>query len=449
MMRYVWTATAILVALLSAAVAAEDEGGMKPIFPYDVRVETLDNGLRAIVVPMSSEGLVSYWTIVRTGSRDEYEEGRSGFAHFFEHMMFRGTKNYPAETYNRTLTSLGADTNAFTTDDLTAYHLAIAAEDLPRVMELESDRFRYLDYAEAAFRTEAGAVYGEYRKNRDNPFFALYEKIMETAYETHTYGHTTMGYERDIKNMPEMYDYSKSFFDRYYRPDNIVLLIVGDVEPRATFEKVRQYYGDWQRGYRPPEVQPEPQQREPRRLDVGYAGRTLPIVWIAHKMPAFDPAGEAWCAARLLADLAFGETSEIYRELVLEQQVLEFVAADAGMNRDPGLFDVYARVKLPDRVDYVLEQIEATFARYREQPPDAARLADLKSRIKYGFLMGLDTPDAVASNLARIVAITGGIEAVDTLYRTLDGITPAQVQQAARDVLAPERRTTAVLRGEN
>src|SRR3990167_7492834 len=126
---------------------------------------------------MPSDGLVAYWSIVRTGSRDEYEPGRSGFAHFFEHMMFRGTERYPGDVYNRIITTIGASANAYTTDDHTAYHLSMAAEDLEQVMALESDRFQNLSYPESEFQTEAGAVYGEYRKARTDPEFALYEPL--------------------------------------------------------------------------------------------------------------------------------------------------------------------------------------------------------------------------------------------------------------------------------
>ncbi len=124
----------LAVAILVVGVANADEHAMTPFFPYRAQTQVLDNGLRVIVIPMSSQGLVAYWTIVRTGSRDEYEPGRTGFAHFFEHMMFRGTEKFPQEIYGRIVTELGADANAYTTDDFTAYHLGIAAADLERVL---------------------------------------------------------------------------------------------------------------------------------------------------------------------------------------------------------------------------------------------------------------------------------------------------------------------------
>ena len=147
-------------------------------------------------------------------------------------------------------------------------------------MELESDRFQHLSYAEAAFQTEAGAVYGEYRKTRTDPEFALYEELVGTAFERHPYGHTTLGYERDIAIMPTLYEYSRDFFSRYYRPENTVLFIAGDVTPANVFALVEKHYGGWQRGYVPPQIPVEPEQTAERRVDVGYDGQTLPLLLV-------------------------------------------------------------------------------------------------------------------------------------------------------------------------
>jgi len=419
------------------------------IFPYTVHQETLENGLKAIVIPMKSGGLTSYWSVVRTGSRDEYEPGHSGFAHFFEHMMFRGTEAYPADRYNEIITRMGADANAFTTDDLTAYHMSVGAQDLEQVVKIESDRFKNLSYAEEVFKTEAGAVYGEYRKNKMSPFFALYEQVYAEAFEQHTYGHTTMGYERDIAAMPTMFDYSRSFFNRYYRPENVVLLIVGDVDPAATLNLVTEHYADWEPGYVMPTIVAEPEQTEERKVSVDYEGRSLPIVWLAYKAPAFDPTDVDWVAAYLLGELAFGETSDIHKKLVLDEQRVQFVAGSLSINRDPTVFDIYSRVKDPEDIDAVIGELDSAVEYFREHPPAEDRLNALKSRMKYDFLMDLDTPDAVASTLARFVAITGGVECIDTLYGTMESVKPEDVQRAARGVLVKSARTVGVLQGAN
>ena len=419
---------------------------MKPIIPFPTETRTLPNGLTVIVTKMPSDGLAAYWTVVRTGSRDEYEPGRTGFAHFFEHMMFRGTERFPSDVYNRIITTIGADANAYTTDDHTAYHLAMATEDLEQVMQIESDRFQNLSYAESAFQTEAGAVYGEYRKSRTEPEFALYEELVGTAFERHPYGHTTLGYERDIAIMPTLFDYSREFFKRYYRPENTVLFIAGDVEPNAVFALVEKYYGGWPRGYVPPQIPTEPEQTEERHVDVAYDGQTLPILMVAYKLPVYDAADRTRVAADLFADLAFGETSEAYRRLVLDEQVVEDLDAGASYNRDPGLLEIYAHVKDPEKVEYVLGVIDETISNFRAEPPDAARLADLQKRLRYGFLMGLQTPDDVASHVAQFIALSGDLKGLDQLYATYAAITPDDVQMAAERYLEPERRTVGVLR---
>ena len=433
---------------LTARGQTPERHDVKDIIPYPATTQTLANGLRVIVVPMPSDGLATFWTIVRTGSRDEYEDGRTGFAHFFEHMMFRGTERYPADAYSKTMIGIGADANAYTTDDYTAFHESFAAVDLETVMTLESDRFQHLAYSKAAFQTEAGAVYGEYRKTRTDPMFALFEKLQATAFEKHTYGHTTMGYERDIAAMPTLYDYSREFFHRYYRPENTVLFVAGDVDPPAVLALAKKYYSDWQRGYVTPNVPAEPPQQRERHVDVGYDGRSLPILSVAYKLPAFDPTDRIRVAADLLVDLAYGETSSVYRQLVLDEQSVEFLVATANRNRDPTLIDVTARVKDPTKVNDVLAVIDRAAAKYRAAPPDPARLAALQQRLHYGFLMSLQTPDRVASRLAPFVALTGNLEGVRELYATYAAVIPADVQAAAEHYLDSERRTVAVLRGQ-
>lgn len=437
------TASLLLFFILSMGTRAMSAS----IFPYKYRTEKLPNGLTVIMIPMESPGLVAYYSVVRTGSRDEVEPGKSGFAHFFEHMMFRGTKKFPAQVYDSLVTAIGAKANAYTTDDYTAYHLNFAKEDLEKVIELESDRFQNLDYEKAPFQTEAGAVYGEYRKNITSPFALLNEKMQDLAYDMHTYKHTTMGFEADIKAMPEGYEYSKSFFKRFYRPDNVVLVITGDINPEATMGLIKQYYGGWRKGYVPPQISPEPPQKTERTADISYPGRTLPIIDIGYKGDAFDPDNTSYVAALVLGDLAFGETSDLYKKLYVKEQKVEFIASSIPMNRDLPLFEIYSMVKKVDDVPYVRDEVYKTLEQYKSTPVDAKRLNDLKKRQKYSFLMGLDTPDHLAGGVARFVAITGGLEVIDRLYAKFESITPQDVMAAAQKYFTPDRRSVVVLKG--
>ena len=435
------------VAGLAPAASAPAAPARNAIFPYRYTKQSLPNGLTAILIPMESPGLIAYYSIVRTGSRDEVEPGKSGFAHFFEHMMFRGTKKYPADAYEAIITRIGASTNAYTTDDYTAYHLNFAKEDLEQVIDIESDRFQNLFYSESVFQTEAGAVYGEYRKNITSPFALLNEKLQDVAYDRHTYKHTTIGFERDIQAMPQQFEYSQSFFRRFYRPENVVLVIAGDLNPAATFELIKKYYGSWSKGYTAPQIVPEPPQTAERAADVTYPGKTLPIIDIAYKGDAFDPANKDYVAALLIEDLAFGETSELHKKLLLKEQKVQSLAGSVPMNRDQPLFEIYAMVKKPEDIAYVRDEIYRTIEEFKTKPVDPGRLRDLQRRNKYSFLMRLDTPNAVAAGLARYVALTGDIAAVEALYAQLDRITAEDIMRAAKKYFTPERRTVVVLKG--
>ncbi len=440
--------------VLSLACLAAAAGAPKPapaptasVFPYPMHVDELDNGLTVVVVPMPSAGLVSVRTAVRTGSRDEYERGHSGFAHFFEHMMFRGTEKYPQKVYSEIVTRMGADTNAYTSSDLTVYQLDFAAEDLERVMDIESDRFQNLAYAEDVFKTEAGAVYGEYRKNKASPGYVLAEALHAAAFKRHTYRHLTIGFEDDIAAMPTMFTYSKGFFSRYYRPENVVLVVAGEVDPAATLAFAEKWWGPWKPGYKPPKIKSEPAQKKERRIDVVYEGRTLPRIAVAYKGGAIDTDDRIWAASLLLADLAFGRTSDIRKRLQLEERVVQSIWASPAMNRDPGLWEVSASVRDPAKIDYVLEQIDATVSRFRETPPSADALADALARRKYSFLMNLDSPSSVAAQIARMAGITGSPRFHDELHTALERVTPSDVQAAARKYLVARQRTLAVMKG--
>src|SRR5256885_10148059 len=163
---------AVFFILLSSSISS---GEPRKIFPYQTHVKELPNGLKLVAVPFDSPGIIAYYTVVRAGSRNEVEAGLSGFAHFFEHMMFRGTPKYPTDKYNDVLRDLGVDSNAFTTDDWTCYHNTAPANALETIMDLESDRFQNLKYSLDDFQKEAKAVLGEYNKNASSPLQGLVE----------------------------------------------------------------------------------------------------------------------------------------------------------------------------------------------------------------------------------------------------------------------------------
>jgi zinc protease len=430
---------ALALALATPALAQQQEG----IFPFDYRLVELENGFKAYLIKAGAPNQIAYVSIVRTGSRDEWEPGHSGFAHFFEHMMFRGTEKYP--DYDAITAEIGASRNAFTGNDQTVYYLVAANEYLEQIMDLESDRFMNLDYSEPDFRTEAGAVLGEYQQGALTPFRYLDEKLRETAYDRHTYRHTTIGFEADVRAMPEGYDYSLSFYQRYYRPENIILVLAGDFDVDAVEGLVRQYYSGWEPGYVPPQIPEEPTQRAPRREIVDYPGRTLPILTINYKGPAWSDVDRIAVATEVLGRVAFGPNSDIYKKLVIEERRVQFLNGNFGLARDPALLSVTAMVIDPADVSSVEQEIQATVDRFSEELVDEKLFADTKSNMKYGFLMGLETAQNIAFSMIEYAINTGGIEAVDEYYNTLDSVTREDIREAARLFLVDTGKTVVTM----
>ncbi|MGD2134781.1 MAG: pitrilysin family protein [Gemmatimonadales bacterium] len=437
MMKLGWVL--LLAVTASAAVAQQDDG----IFPFEYRFVELENGFTAYLIDAGAPGQIAYVSMVRTGSRDEVEPGRSGFAHFFEHMMFRGTEKYP--NYDEVTAAMGAARNAFTSNDMTVYYLVAASEYLEQIMDLESDRFMNLQYSEADFRTEAGAVLGEYQQSATTPFGFLYEKIRETAFDRHTYQHTTIGFEADVRAMPEGYDYSLSFHQRHYRPENVVLVLAGDFDADEAERLIEEYYGSWEPGYEAPDIPREPAQRGARQRTVQYPGRTLPVLSVNYKGPAWHPTDRLAVATEVLGQVAFGSNSDVYRQLVIEQRRVQFLNGDFGLPRDPGLLAITTMVIDPTDVRAVEQEIQRTVERFKTELVDAELLADTKSNMKYGFLMGLENAQSVAFSMISYVINTGGIEAVDQYYATLETITAEDVRDAARAFLVDTGKTVVTM----
>ncbi|MEA2599765.1 MAG: zinc protease [Acidobacteriota bacterium] len=433
----------LLCGLLTVATAVHAASG--DVFPYPVHETTLANGLKVVVIPYDSPGTVAYYTVVRTGSRDEVEAGHSGFAHFFEHMMFRGTDKYSQDKYNDLLKKVGADFNASTSDDVTIYHIVGPASELATIMDMEADRFKNLKYSEDAFRTESLAVLGEYNKGVSNPIQPMFEKLRDLAYEKHTYKHTTIGFVADIKAMPGYYDYSRQFFNRFYRPENVVLVIVGDVQPQKVADMAKQYYGDWKTGYKPADIVAEPPQKQPKKAHLDWPNPTRPYMLIGYHMPAFSTKSVDSAALDLIGDLLFSESAPLYQELVVNKQWVDLVQGGPRDNRDPNQFVIFARVKSEDLVPKVKETIDRYVKQLATEPLDPKRLERGKSYQRYAFALGLDTPGSVAEQVADIIGLTGDVKDLNRRFAQFEKVTPADVQRLARATFRPENETEVTL----
>jgi len=418
-------------------------------FPFPTTEKILPNGLRVFVVEYDSPGLVAYYSVVRTGSRNEVEPGKSGFAHFFEHMMFRGTQLYPTNKYNAEIKAMGADSNAFTSDDMTVYHILAGTSALPTIVTIEADRFAHLEYAEAEFQKEARAVLGEYNKGASDPLQPMAEALYDHAFQVHTYKHTTIGFLRDIEAMPSQFAYSRQFFDRYYRPDNVILLVVGDVKPETVLPLVEKKYGAWTAaGPARPPVPVEPAQTKEQRTTVAWKGDSLPMVLAGYHIPAFSPSSVDSAALEVLAELVFAERSPLYKRLVLDEQKVEHIDGSAERHVDPNLFTILARIKKDEDVPYVEKAIEDEFARIAAQGTDAKTLSEVVSRTRYAFAGQLSTADKIALVGAEFLALTGNLSSIDETFATLAHVSVADIKRVAAQYFTPQNRTVVVLEPE-
>ncbi len=439
---------ATIVTLFAGGLMANDSGDASKIFPYKYEMRDLKNGLRVIVIPTDYPNIVALKIPVRTGSRNEVETGKSGFAHFFEHMMFRGTEKYPAEKYNEILKNAGADQNAWTSDDLTNYHITFSKDDLEKILEVEADRFRHLKYSVSAFKTEAKAVLGEYNKNSANPVRKLIEVQRNAAFREHTYKHTTMGFIEDIENMPNQYEYSLEFFQRYYRPENTVIILAGDLDPERTFELVQKYWGGWKPAKYETKIPAEPQPEGPVYEHVQWQTSTLPWVSVAFHGPAFSDRENDMTTMDLISQVAFSQSSPLYQKLVVDEQKVDQLWSYFPDRIDPYLLTVAARVKDIKDVWYIRDQILETFAQQRLEPVATKRLQEIKSNLKYSFAARMDNSEAIANALVEYVGRTRDPESVNRLYQIYDTIRPEDLLDKAREYFTDKRLVVVSLSQE-
>ena len=432
----------LLLFLLAAAAGAPQK-----VFPYPYDQHDFPNGLRLITIPTDYPNVVALYIVVGTGSRNEVEPGKSGFAHLFEHMMFRGTRRFPPARYEAALKQAGAASNAYTTDDHTAYHTTFSKEDLETILSMEADRFQNLEYSPEVFKTETLAVLGEYNKDSSSPTSKLSEVLRDTAFDRHTYKHTTMGFLKDIQDMPNQYEYSRLFFDRYYRPQYTTIIVAGDVSPERVRALAQKYWGNWKRGDYRPAIPAEPPQQGPRANQIQWPTPTLPWVVVSFHGPAYSDQQKEQAALDLISFLGFSESSALYQKLVIQEQKVAMLQADSPDRVDPCLFSVWARLKKPADLESVRQDILATLETFKQKPVAAERLGEVKRHLRYSFALSLNNSETIAGLVARFIALRRTPETMNRLYDLYDRITAEDIRNVARKYLIENGRTIVKLTG--
>ena len=434
-----------LVSLVCLTLVTTAQQRETKLFPYNFAIDDLENGLRLVTVPTDFPNMVALYIVVQTGSRNEIEPGKSGYAHLFEHLMFRGSENYSPDQRDLILKKAGADSNASTNEDRTTYYDVFSKEDLDPVLKLEADRFQRLKYPEPAYKTESLAVLGEYNKNSADPTEKLDEVLHATAFTKHTYAHTTMGFLKDIQDMPNQYNYSLEFYNRFYRPEYTTIVLAGDVSRDQAFNLVKKYFGEWKRGNYVPPIPKESAQSEPRTASINWPSPTLPWLAIAFKGPAYADDQKDKPALDLLLPIAFGPNSDLYQRLVLKEQKVDRLDTDFGNHPDPELFTVYTRVKDAKDIDYVRDQILAAFKRFSDETVDQSKLDATRSRIRYSFALRMNSSASVAAALAGYIGLRRTPETINKLFALYQQITPEDIRSTARQYFAVNNRTIVTL----
>ena len=403
---------------------------------------TLANGLRVLLQEDHRSPIASVQIWYRVGSRDE-RVGLTGLSHYLEHMMFKGTPTHGPRVYSKLIEAVGGQDNAFTSRDVTVYHVTVAADQLDLVLELESDRMRHLLLDPREVDAERKVVMEERRtRTEDDPVGGLAELFNAVAFVAHPYRLPTIGFAKDIERLTAAD--LRGWYDLYYRPNNAILVAVGDFRAPELLARIRTRFAGIPRGPDPPPVSVvEPEQRGERRVWLRKEAQ-LPVVFAGYPTPNHR-SEDAYALEVLSAVLSGGRTSRLYRRLVYEARIALEAGGDyTRLTLDPDTFTFYITV-LPDRtVEEAERALAAEVERLRTEVVSDEELQRAKNQLEAAYLFGQDSVFNRAATLARH-ELLGGWRLREAYLPGVRAVTGEDVRRVAERHLVAERRTTAIL----
>ena len=398
----------------------------------------LDNGLGVLMLTDHSAPVIAYQTWFAVGSRHE-QQGKTGIAHLFEHLMFNETENLPPGEFDRLLEEAGAESNAATFLDWTYYMENLPSDALELVIRLESERMQHLVLRDPQVASEREVVANERRQTVDDDVDgSVAEQLYRTAFEAHSYGHTTIGSMEDIRGLTTAD--CRSFYGTYYAPNNAVLVVVGDFEPERLVDLLDRHYGSIAAAELPIErTSVEPPQTAERRLRVRKPSDVAKVA-MGYKSPAMAHADHAPLV--LLNEVLFGGMgSRAHRRLVKELELASEAHGYLGNFRDPSLWDIYLTARTPHAPATLVHAIDEIFAEVTAAPVDEEELARARARIELGTLQGLDTAVGKAEQIGFAETVLGDPAAIFTRLARYAAVDADEVLRVARSYLDPARRT--------
>lgn len=441
-MRARLIAVATLAVVMAAPSSAETPRGAS------VSSFTLENGLEVVVIPDRRAPVVTHMVWYKVGSADE-QRGKTGIAHFLEHLMFKGTATHAAGEFSRAVAAIGGNENAFTSNDYTAYFQQVSPEALPQMMAFEADRMRGLVLTDEVVAPERDVVIEERRQRVDgNPGAILSEELQATLYQNHPYGVPIIGWMHELEKLSR--EDAIEFYHRYYAPNNAVLVVAGDVEAEEVRALAATTYGLVPRGPDlPPRTRPqEPVQDTRRTVTLNDPRVSLPSVQISVVAPSYTTGtnGEAEALDLLSEILGGGIRSRLYQELVVKSGVAASAGAFyRGTALDDSMFGFYASPRTPDGLPAVEAALAEQVRLIREEGVSEEELDRAKNRFTRSLIFARDNQAGMARIYGSTLTTGGKVGDVEAWPDRVRAVTAEQVRDAARRYLRFERSVTGYL----
>ena len=429
-------AVCIAAATLTVALAPVHAAVRPPKLQYQMM--TLGNGLRVILSEDHSTPIVHVSVTYHVGSKNE-RAGRTGFAHLFEHMMFKGSKNVEPESHTSIIASVGGRSNAFTTEDETVFWQTLPSHYLPLALWLEADRMATLRVDDEAFRREREVVKEERRMRVENqPYGRLSEIIFDHAFMTHPYKHPTIGSMVDLE-AASIADV-REFHSTYYVPENATVTIVGDFDADQTLQMVNQYFARVPKAKRPVprDIPKEPEQTKERRAVVEEAW-PLPAVVVAYHI-TYDGNPDAYplhIAGKILSD---GQSARITQELVYKKRLALTAFGSANIIEDPNLFYAVAIVQPGQTPEAAERALITEFEKMALQPITDGELQRAKNQFARDYIVSRESNEDKARHLAHAAVIHNDITTADGEFDIFMNVTRADVQRVAKTYFTANNR---------
>jgi zinc protease len=410
--------------------------------PPEIRSVTLENGLEIIVWPDHDIPNVALYYLVRAGGRNGYP-GITGLSHFFEHMMFNGTEDLEPGEFDRIMEAAGGHNNAYTSNDITVYQDWFPRSALETVFEIESERLQNLEFDAEAIESERGVIASERRTTVDNNNISkLVEQVRATAYVAHPYQFPIIGWPSDIESWTQ--EDLESFYRTYYAPNNITMVVVGDVTPDEIFELAEEYLEDIPAQDPPADVRTvEPVQQGERRVVIETGAQT-PMLHVAfHAGAAADP--ETLAMRLLLSILVDGDSSRLHRLFVEEEQLAIAIGGFLFEGFDPGLVYFYATLPPGGDLGLLEQRLFEELTRIAEEGVGEVELGKASNIALADFWRTMATINGKAASLGEAAVFRGSYEKLFDLAQDIEAVSGEDLKAVAASVFRRSNATIGAL----